>query len=354
MIAPLRACVGEEVAMGWMRALVLLVGAWVLLVGSDCGNPSSDSTCDELYGSIASYQLCEQKASSCVFYRSDKQEPEISCAVICVSAGAICLNAYNQGETDVCEVGDELMCDAPPCEETSCQVPAADAVCECGNPSNGGTGGTGGSRTLADRCAQSDEFYCGNGYFCRDEFNDGAGWSVSADIFEQLYGQSEEECLSSSRPCTTEEAYCEDRGFAGTYNAANHEACISGQDPEIWTQSCPVDDFGFPVFPPECDQICVSGGLGDSCESTDDCDPNASDLGVFCCLENAATCGNNLGECVEDCSQYSSGGEVGMMQDALCQDNNECGAGLFCCLAPDAPGNCDFTQDQSCTCRNNP
>ena len=95
------------------------------------------------------------------------------------------------------------------------------------------------------------------------------------------------------------------------------------------------------------------GGLGDSCKSTDDCDPNASSLGVFCCLEDAATCGNNLGECVEDCSTYSSG-EVGMMQGALCQDNNECGAGLFCCLVPDAAGNCDFDDDQSCTCRSNP
>ncbi len=94
------------------------------------------------------------------------------------------------------------------------------------------------------------------------------------------------------------------------------------------------------------------GGLGDSCASTDDCDPNASSLGVFCCTEDAATCANNLGQCVEDCSQFSSGGEVGMFEGALCQDNNECGAGLFCCLVPDAAGNCDFDQDQSCTCRN--
>jgi hypothetical protein len=40
-----------------------------------------------------------------------------------------------------------------------------------------------------------------------------------------------------------------------------------------------------------------------------------------------------------------------MFEGALCQDNNECGAGLFCCLVPDAAGNCDFAQDQSCTCR---
>jgi len=66
------------------------------------------------------------------------------------------------------------------------------------------------------------------------------------------------------------------------------------------------------------------GKLGDSCESTDECDPNESDLGVFCCLEDDATCGSNLGECVEDCSQFSSGGEVRMFEDETCQDNNEC------------------------------
>jgi len=33
----------REVAMGWMKALVLLVGTWVLLAGADCNNPASDS-----------------------------------------------------------------------------------------------------------------------------------------------------------------------------------------------------------------------------------------------------------------------------------------------------------------------
>jgi hypothetical protein len=253
----------KEAAMGWTRSL-LLVGACVLLAGSDCGSPSSDSTCDELYGTIAGYQLCEQKASSCVFYRNNRPEPEISCGAICVSRRAVCLNAYNEGEPNVCEVGDELMCDAPPCEETPCQVLAADAVCECGNLSDGGTGGmggsggmggTGGTRVLSDRCEESDEFYCGNGYRCRDIwFTSGA---VSAEVFEQFYGQDEQECLMTGIPCTTEEAYCSDRDFPGTYNAANHEACISGQDPVIW--DCPVDrSSGLPVFPPECDEICTN------------------------------------------------------------------------------------------------
>ena len=96
------------------------------------------------------------------------------------------------------------------------------------------------------------------------------------------------------------------------------------------------------------------GGLGDlgaTCETDDDCDPNASDLGVYCCTQDVDTCGDNLGQCVEDCSDYSSGGVIGMFEGDLCENNNECGAGLFCCLVPDAAGNCNFALDQSCTCR---
>jgi len=93
------------------------------------------------------------------------------------------------------------------------------------------------------------------------------------------------------------------------------------------------------------------GDLGDACEADGDCDPDASSLGVYCCTQDLATCGDNLGQCVEDCSQFSSGGQIGMSEGELCEDNNECGAGLFCCLVPDAAGNCDFALDQSCTCR---
>jgi hypothetical protein len=93
------------------------------------------------------------------------------------------------------------------------------------------------------------------------------------------------------------------------------------------------------------------GDLGAACETDDDCDPDASALGVYCCTEDVATCGDNLGECVEDCADFSSGGEIGMSEGALCENNNECGAGLFCCLVPDADGNCNFALDQSCTCR---
>ena len=112
----------------------------------------------------------------------------------------------------------------------------------------GGMGGTGGSPTLADRCEASNAVYCNNGYDCND-----AGWAVSAEAFADLYGQSREDCLSSGDPCTTEEAFCEGNG-GGTYNAANHEACISGQ----MTTNCAVDELNLPVFPAVCDELCVA------------------------------------------------------------------------------------------------
>jgi len=97
---------------------------------------------------------------------------------------------------------------------------------------------------------------------------------------------------------------------------------------------------------------CKGGDLGATCTSNNGCDPQASNLGAFCCLD-AANCAADLNQCVEDCSTFSSGGQVGEFEGADCENNSECGAGLFCCLVPDAAGNCDFDLDQSCTCRSN-
>jgi hypothetical protein len=129
--------------MGWTRSWVLLAGVWVLLVGSECGTPISNSECEELYQGVAGFQLCDQTGSSCMFYRNNRPDPEISCEETCESAGAACLNAYNEGEPDVCSVGGELVCDESSCEN-ACQVRENDSVCACGNASSG-TGGTGGS-----------------------------------------------------------------------------------------------------------------------------------------------------------------------------------------------------------------
>ena len=95
---------------------------------------------------------------------------------------------------------------------------------------------------------------------------------------------------------------------------------------------------------------CVSqmlGGLGAICQANAVCDPNSTALGAYCCLD-AEKCGPNLGQCVGDCSSFSSGTVGGELSD--CQDNSECGSGLLCCLVRDEPAACDFDADLFCTC----
>jgi len=50
---------------------------------------------------------------------------------------------------------------------------------------------------------------------------------------------------------------------------------------------------------------CKGGDLGATCTSNNGCDPQASRLGAFCCLD-AANCGPSLNQCVEDCPTCSS------------------------------------------------
>ena len=116
----------------------------VVLVGSDCGaNPEAETcapnpgggTCEDIYCDIAGYELCQETDNSCIFYREDRDNAEISCAAICAFKAALCLNEYEEGEPNVCDVGASAPCDEP----------MSDAVCECGIPSNGGTGGSSGS-----------------------------------------------------------------------------------------------------------------------------------------------------------------------------------------------------------------
>ena len=114
-------------------------------------------------------------------------------------------------------------------------------------------------------------------------------------------------------------------------------------------EQCLLDSVGDSVERYACKRP-GTDDLGDPCLSNAECDPTASDLGVYCCLDGEK-CGPNFEECVEDCSTFSSGGEVGTVEGALCVDNSECGESLFCCLVPDPSGNCDFGNDESCTCR---
>jgi hypothetical protein len=103
-------------------------------------------------------------------------------------------------------------------------------------------------RGVLERCQESTTVYCDNGYDCHPD-----GWDVSNETFEDLYGPSLQECLNTESCPTTEEEECDE---GGTYNAANHEACISGQK----TANCETEDIGgliSPVFPAECDEICI-------------------------------------------------------------------------------------------------
>jgi hypothetical protein len=100
-------------------------------------------------------------------------------------------------------------------------------------------------------------------------------------------------------------------------------------------------------------KICVAlpptRGLGQACQADVECDPGATG-GAFCC-EDEDQCGSNVDQCVANCSSFSSDGMIQENEGDVCADNSECAEGLFCCLVPDAAGNCDFNQDQSCTCQ---
>lgn len=92
-------------------------------------------------------------------------------------------------------------------------------------------------------------------------------------------------------------------------------------------------------------------GMGGACEDDRYCDQSVSPLGTFCCTD-AGQCGAYLNRCVEDCSTFA--GEPGGGAGMLCQDNTECGTGLYCCRVPNDPANCNFSADQSCTCLSTP
>lgn len=98
--------------------------------------------------------------------------------------------------------------------------------------------------------------YCNNGWACKD------GWAgiVDDQTFGDFYQQSLPECLEFGSCPTTEEEECSGPEWpeGGSYDAANHEACISGQRERA--SSCEVEDVGgliLPAFPAECELICV-------------------------------------------------------------------------------------------------
>ena len=135
---------------------------------------------------------------------------------------------------------------------------------------------------------------------------------------------------------------CERDGAGCAGSCVSSTSCPQGSQ-------CFLDGFNGSVERYACKQP-GTDGFGEPCLSNAECNPDASELGAYCCLDSDK-CGGNFEQCVEDCSTFSSGGLVGTAEGALCVDNSECAESLFCCLVPDAAGNCDFEQDESCTCR---
>jgi hypothetical protein len=95
--------------MGSSKAFLLSLFACAITVGPGCtpATVTGNANCDDLYGSLEGYELCEQTDSSCIF--SQSETPEISCAAICAFSGAACLKAYGR-EGGACDPNDTSPC----------------------------------------------------------------------------------------------------------------------------------------------------------------------------------------------------------------------------------------------------
>lgn len=126
-----------------------------------------------------------------------------------------------------------------------------------------------------------------------------------------------------------------------------NEQCLTGFCCDS-VSDCNIEDIGTCV---DAQQATPPGSvlLGGACSADTDCDPNESSLGVYCCQDQVA-CGSNFGQCVENCAQFATGGQGGINDD--CENNTMCLPSTFCCLVPGP--NCNFDNDESCTCRPQP
>jgi hypothetical protein len=147
-----------------------------------------------------------------------------------------------------------------------------------------------------------------------------------------------------SGPASDAQGVCLDTGYClDTY-------CVAVCGDRVVNELLSICDTT--LEPARCDCECITQvGMGDACEDNRYCDQSVSSLGTFCCTD-ASQCGTYLDRCVENCSSYAGGPDGG--EGALCQDDTECGTGLYCCRVPNDPANCDFTSDQSCTCLSTP
>lgn len=74
-------------------------------------------TCDERYGTVSDYELCEETSDSCSFNAAGTMTT--SCDAICEMFGGTCL-AANLNETDPCTSEGPTTCDAMELDDTIC------------------------------------------------------------------------------------------------------------------------------------------------------------------------------------------------------------------------------------------
>ena len=80
--------------------------------------PDATSSCDDIYGAVAGYTLCEHTRTTCRF--RFKTRSEWSCQSVCGSVGRACVWAA-ENDSEACEEDDEV----------SCTAKDREAICEC-------------------------------------------------------------------------------------------------------------------------------------------------------------------------------------------------------------------------------
>ena len=91
---------------------------------AETGSSSSGGmagTCDETFGTAASYMLCEEAADSCMF---NVMLGMTSCDALCMSFGSTCIEGFTNAETG-CVTDGALACDDATTNES---------VCRCATP----------------------------------------------------------------------------------------------------------------------------------------------------------------------------------------------------------------------------
>jgi hypothetical protein len=82
----------------------------------------SGSWCEATFGGVSKFLLCKETATACKFY---VWLDGSSCDDTCKAEGATCLNAWDEGSSNLCSTGSST---------TKCKDTHDDHVCECSHP----------------------------------------------------------------------------------------------------------------------------------------------------------------------------------------------------------------------------